>query len=267
MAGLPRLLTLVGVLSIPALASATPSTSYWAPSTATCQGYGVPHVTYDTYYGKGTPPPGAGAPAYPIDTGLTMGVIPASKIQAEVGYDTLLPSGDPTFFFLNGKVCTPESSMFKGSPAVSFGFYNVGFHGASDPVPTNYDVMHLMVQKTFPFGYLAGGFYHGLGADALFTNSDGKIVRTGAMFGWISSDIPVGLTGLKKLNLTADVQTGKNALGGGGFGLYLYFNDYVDLLIGPVWYTDKNLQPGGKSMLWTTQLDVDIPLKRAPKAP
>ena len=87
------------------------------------------------------------------------------------------------------------------------------------------------------------------------------------MIGWISSDIPVGLTGLKKINLAADVQTGKNGLGAGGGGVYFYFNDYVDLLTGPVFYTDKALQPGGKSMLWTLQLDVDIPLKEAPKTP
>src|SRR5215813_6751508 len=109
----------------PSIAFATPSTSYWAPSVATCQGKGVPHVTYDTYYTKGVPPPRAGAPTYPIDTGLTMGVLPGNKIQAEVGYDVLLPSTDPTFFFLNGKVCTPESSMFKGSPAIGVGMYNI----------------------------------------------------------------------------------------------------------------------------------------------
>src|SRR6266496_1908909 len=105
-------LVMVTLLSSPALA--TPSTTYWAPSTASCQAKYVPHVTYDTYYTKGTPPPGAGAPTYPIDTGLTMGILPSSKLQAEIGYDLLLPSANPTFFFLNGKICTPESSLFKG---------------------------------------------------------------------------------------------------------------------------------------------------------
>src|SRR5215813_14208296 len=86
----------------PATALATPSTTYWAPSVATCQAKSVPHITYDTYYGKGTPLPSAGAPTYPIDTGLTMGVLPWDKVQAEVGYDLLFPSSDPIFFFLNG---------------------------------------------------------------------------------------------------------------------------------------------------------------------
>jgi hypothetical protein len=48
-------------------------------------------------------------------------------VQAEVGYDVLLPSSDPVFFFLNGKICTPESALFKGSPTISFGIYSLGF--------------------------------------------------------------------------------------------------------------------------------------------
>ena len=122
-----------------------------------------------------------------------------------------------------------------------------------------------MAQKSLPAGgYIAAGFYHGI-SDALFTNSDGRLAKTGAMIGWMSPDIPIGLIGLKKITLTADVQTGKNALGGGGFGAYFFFNDYVSLLVGPVFFTDKQLQPGGAGHLWTTQLDVDIPLGKAKK--
>lgn len=247
--------TVAAVALAPTTALATPSTTYWAPSTASCQAKYVPHITYDTYFRKGTPPPGAGTPTYPIDMGLTMGILPSDKIQAEVGYDLLLPSSDPVFFFLNAKICTPESSMFKGSPAISFGLWNVGFKKDV----TDYNAAHLMFQKAFPAGgYVAAGLYHGM-SDVLFTNSDGKVVKTGAMIGVFSPDIPVGVKGLKKLNLAADIQTGKNVLGGGGFGLYLYFTDTVDLLIGPVWYTDRKLQPGGASWLWTAQIDIDIP--------
>lgn len=250
-------LLVAGTALVPAMASATPTTTYWAPSTALCQPKARPHITYDTYFGKGTPPPGAGAPAYPIDTGLEMGVLPWDKVQAEVGYDVLLPSSNPVFFFLNAKVCTPESSLFKGSPGISAGFYNLGFRKDV----TDYNVFHLMFQKALPGGaYVAAGLYRGLGSEVLFTNSDGKIVRTGAMIGVLSPDIPIGIRGLKKLNITADVQTGKNVLGGGGFGLYLYFTDTVDLLIGPVFFFDRDLQPGRSRVMWTTQLDIDIPL-------
>ena len=90
-------LGMAGFLCFPALALATPSTTYWAPSVATCQARNVPHVTYDTYYGK--------KGGYPIDTGLTMGILPGEKVQAEIGYDLLLPGSDPTLFYVNGKIC------------------------------------------------------------------------------------------------------------------------------------------------------------------
>jgi len=256
-------LAVASIALVPTAAFATPSTTYWAPSVATCQGKYVPHITYDTYYGKGIPPPNAGAPAYPIDTGLTMGILPWDKFQAEVGYDVLLPSSDPVFFFLNAKLCTPESSLFKGSPAISVGIYNVGFKKDI----TDYNVVHLMFQKTLPVGgYIAAGLYHGM-SDVLFRNSDGDVKKTGAIVGWSSPDIKVGLKGLEKITLIADIQTGKNILGGGGFGADIYFNDYIALIVGPVWYTDSNLQPGGAKHLWTTQIDIDIPLAKAAKTP
>jgi hypothetical protein len=253
----PTFVAVLAVLIVPAVAHATPSTTYWAPSTAACQAWRVPHVTYDTYFGKGPAAGSQGAPNYPMDTGLTMGVLPSTKVQAEVGFDLLLPSPDP--LFLNAKLCTPESSLFKGSPALSAGIYNLGF---KDGV-TDYDVLHFMVQKSIPGGgYVAGGLYHGLGSEALFTSSEGKVVRTGALAGLFSPDIKVGVKGLKKINFTADVQTGKNVLGAGGAGVYVYFTDTISLLTGPVFFLDKALQPGGRRMLWTLQLDVDAPLGR-----
>jgi len=253
-----RLLVVSGAIAAGSSAAhATPSTTYWAPSTASCQAWAVPHVTYDTYFGKGPAAGSQGAPNYPIDTGLTVGFLPYKKIQGEAGFDLLLPSDYPAYF--NAKLCTPESSLFKGSPGISFGIYNVGTKGDV----SNYNVLHLMLQKTLPggSGYVAAGLYHGLN-ETLFTNSEGKVVRTGAMVAVVSPDIPVGLKGLKKITFAADVQTGKNALGGWGFGANFYFTDTIALLTGPVFYLDKALQPGGRSWLWTAQLDVDIPLGR-----
>jgi hypothetical protein len=245
------------IVVLPSLAAATPSTTYWAPSTASCQGWAMPHVTYDTYFGKGPAAGSEGAPNYPIDTGLTVGFLPWKKLQGEAGFDLLLPSDYPAYF--NAKLCSPESSLFAGSPGVSFGIYNVGTKsGVSD-----YNVLHLMLQKTLPggSGYVAAGLYHGL-SESLFTNSEGKVVRTGAMVGFLSPDIPVGWKGLKKITFAADIQTGKNVLGGWGVGANLYFTDTISLLTGPVFYLDKALQPGGRSWLWTAQLDVDVPLGR-----
>jgi hypothetical protein len=212
----------------------------------------VPHVTYDTYYGE--------AGGYPVDTGLTMGIIPGNKVQAEVGYDTFFPTSNPIGFYLNGKVCTPENSLFKGSPGFGVGVYNMGLHNDV----TTYHTLYGVGQKTLPFGgYVSLGFYYGLGSDALYTNENGDLKKAGAIVGWSSPDIKVGLKGLQKLNILGDIQTGKNALGGGGLGIDIYFNDYIGLITGPVWYFDKHLQPGGASWLWTTQVDIDIPLGKA----
>ncbi len=251
------LLFVAALILVPSLAQATPSTTYWAPSTANCQAFGLPHVTDDTYFGRGPAAGSPGAPNYPIDTGLTMGILPSKKIQAEVGFDLLLPSQDP--LFLNAKLCTPESALFKGSPSLSAGIYNLGFKEGV----TDYNIVHVMAQKAIGgTGYIAAGLYHGLGTESLFTNSEGKVVRTGFMAGLFSPDINVGVKGLEKINFTADVQTGKNVLGAGGVGVYLYFTDTIDLLTGPVFFFDKALQPGGRRMLWTVQVDVDVPLGR-----
>jgi hypothetical protein len=250
------LFLVAALMLVPSFAGATPSTTYWAPSTANCQALGVPHVTYDTYFGKGPAAGSAGAPNYPMDTGLTMGVLPSKKVQAEVGFDLLLPSPDP--LFLNTKLCMPESALFKGSPSLGAGIYNLGFKEGV----TDYNVLHFMAQKAIGgTGYIAG-LYHGLGTESLFTNSEGKVVRTGFMAGFFSPDINVGVKGLEKINFTADVQTGKNVLGAGGAGVYFYFTDTISLLTGPVFFFDKALQPGGRRMLWTFQLDVDVPLGR-----
>lgn len=72
-------------------------------------------------------------------------------------------------------------------------------------------------------GYIAAGLYHGLN-ETLMTNSDGKVVKTGAMIAAGSPDIQ---------------------LGAWGFGTNVYFADNVSLLVGPVFFLDKNLQPGG----------------------
>jgi hypothetical protein len=244
----------VGLL-LPSAALATPSTTFWTTAIASCQAAGVPHITYDTYFGKGVAPPGSGSPTYPIDTGITVGVIPSNKVQAEVGYDVFLPSSDPVWVFANAKLCIPEKAMGGGSPGISFGMYNMGFKKGV----TDYNIFNVVVQKSFPVGgYVAGGYYHGF-SDTLFTNSEGKVVQDGVIFAAVSPDIPVGAKGLKKINIIGDVQSGKNIFGAWGVGAAFMFTDTVGLIFGPVWYLDSDLQPGGAKHLYSMQVDIDIP--------
>jgi hypothetical protein len=84
------------------------------------------------------------------------------------------------------------------------------------------------------------------------------------MGGFISPDITINAPWLQKINFTADVQTGKNAFGAVGGGVYFYFSDKVDVLTGPVYFFDRGSQPGGRQWFWTVQLDVDMPLFSTP---
>jgi hypothetical protein len=246
----------VACLALHHAANATPSTTFWAPSTPNVQPYGVLHLTYDTYFGtKAT---------YPIDTGLTMGVLPWKGFQAEVGFDLFYPSvaGSGTIDFpvvLNGKVGAPEDVYFKGQPAWSIGVFGAGLkHDYNDQ-----NALYGVLGKTLPHvGALSLGGYYGLNKN-LFLSSDGKEARSGILAGWASPSIDVPR--IDKIVLAWDVQSGRNALGATGGGAYIYFTPAIDLLIGPVFYFDDALQPGGSKSLWSVQLDVDLDLQsRAP---
>jgi hypothetical protein len=236
--------------SIPAgLVQATPSTNFWAPSTPVIQPYGVLHLTYDTYFQS--------AGLYPVDAGLTIGALPGKKIQAELGFDLFYPtsSSDGPVAFpvqLNGKVGSPEDALFQGSPAWSLGVYALGF----ETDVTDYNVLYGMIGKTFPkIGMLSVGGYYG-GNEDLFRSSTGEESRSGVLAGWASPSVDVPL--IDHLAFTWDLQTGDNVLGATGGGVYFYLTPTVDVLTGPVFFFDKDLQPGQTDWMWSIQLDADI---------
>ncbi len=239
-------------------ARATPSTTVWAPSTTYVQPYLVPHVTYDTYFWKGTPTGQLGSPVYPVTTGLTMGVLPWEKLNLELGFDLLLPSPDP--LLLNAKLGTPEGTLFAGSPSLAVGVMGVGTKGSAGAVGgTDYDLLYAQVQKNLPWGgFLSGGGYYGAGGKVLWTSSDGSEQRAGFIGGAASPDIAIGIPGLKKIFFSADVQTGKNFFGAAAGAVNFAFTDSIGLLTGPVYFFDRALQPGSRDLFWTIQVDVDV---------
>ena len=235
---------LVGALA----ARATPSTTYWTPATTYVQPYLVPHITYDTYFGE----PGA----YPIDTGLTIGFLPYEKLQGELGFDLFYPAKGKSALLLNAKLGVPEGALAEWSPGLSFGIMGVGF----EKDVNDYNMLHLTIGKTLaPAGSFYVGGYYGTN-DKLFVDATGAKKQAGLLAAWNSTDIKVGRPGLDKIVLAADLQTGKNVFGAGGAGVYFYFTPAIDLLMGPVFFLEKNLQPGQASWLWTMQLDVDVDL-------
>jgi hypothetical protein len=237
-----------------ARAMATPSTTFWAPSTPALQGFGVLHLTYDTYFGS--------EGLYPIDLGLTMGVLPLKQLQLEVGLDVVYPTpgadgtGLDVPLLFNAKVGTPEDVLFTHQPGWSIGIYNLGL----EPDITDYDVLYGMLGKTLPYvGMLSLGGYYGIQETTLLTSSDGDTQRGGFLAGWFSP--PIDLPLIDRIHLAADLQTGENALGAVGGGIYIYFTPAIDFLTGPVIFFDPDKQPGGQSWMWTAQVDIDIDFK------
>jgi hypothetical protein len=257
---LVRLAALLAAVAFAREAQATPSTLFWTPATTYVQPFLVPHLTYDTYFGDRA--------AYPIAVGLTMGILPFEKVQAEVGFDGFFPYAGGFFLSpagplqLNAKIGLAENAFGDWFPGISGGIYGVGLTSS-----TQYDILHAEIGKTFFFGALTvGGYYGAGGSDALWTGSSG-VVRGGFIGSYLSPDVVLDLKGLNKINFFADIQTGKNAFGAWGAGIGIYFTPTIDILTGPIFFLDKAVQPGGQSVMWTIQLDVDIDFGAAPKAP
>jgi hypothetical protein len=237
------------LLGAASIASATPSTTFWTPSTPYTQPYLVPHLTYDTYFAEGG--------AYPIDLGLTIGVLPFEAVNAEIGADVLYPGDTDATFGVNGKVTLVEGKLAAWQPGVSAGIANVGFKkNVSDLY-----LLHAHVGKTLPYvGEIGAGVYTALN-DEILVDESGNKEESGFFLHWMGPEIPIGLPGLKKIVPAADYQSGQNALGAVGGGLYFYFTDAIDLLVGPVFFLEPEVQPGGSDWMFTAQIDVDFDLR------
>lgn len=223
---------------------ATPSTVFWTPATTYIQPYLKGHITYDSYVRDTS--------AFPNDYGFTVGVLPFSQVQAEIGYDTLLPVGT-TFKdsqYLTAKIGTPENSLLP--VGISAGVFNLGL---SYNV-TNQNVWHAEISKTLDYvGTLCVGGYSG--NNTLLKNDDGESDSSGFMASWTSPQIG-------KFIFIADYMSGNNALSAWGIGATAYFADNCSLITGPVFPLSKQFA-GSDNMLWTLQLDIDFDMM--PPAP
>jgi hypothetical protein len=262
-----KLSRLLPVLALFASSSAlaTPSTVFWTPATTSVQPYAVPHITYDTYVAE--------KKGFQNDYGLTLGVLPFEKLQAEVGVDSFLPGLASASLLVNGKIGIPENALGEGIPGLSAGIFGLGFKsGISD-----YDILHAEIGKTFgALGNVTVGGYYGVGLDLV--GSNGSKTQGGFIGSYTSPDINLNLPGLNKIVLLADIQTGKNLFGAAGGGVALYFTPSIDIITGPVFFFDSGVTTqlaapaparfggGNPDMLWTVQLDVDFDLRPAKPA-
>lgn len=250
------------VLGLAAEASATPTTTYWTPASSDIQPYGVSHLGIDNYFTVGRK---SQKSDLTTDVGFTIGVLPYEKLQLEVGIDLMEPSTDPLFF--NAKLGTPEGSLFEGSPALNVGIFNAGTDRKAATEDgdgrTDYNIVDFIAGKTLPYslGRVHAGFYYGNSKTLLDRNGDKE--NTGWMIGW-----DMGIIREKESDggeyhkwvFAADYASGKNAIGGGGLGVYHYFTKNISVLTGPVWFNEPSVVGVHESAkwVWTTQLDINF---------
>lgn len=220
-------------------AMATPSTQIWIPSTDV-QGFKTLHLGIDNYTRTST-----GSTVGDVyDLGLTAGVLPFEKLQAEVGIDYITYGADnydnhPLYF--NVKVATPEESLFTFSPALAVGAYGIG----TKTDLTDGNLIYGLAAKTLPVvGRFSAGYYSG-NDKVIGSDNDGVLLSWDRTMAEISD----------KLWVAVDYQGGDNTFGALSFGASWSFAKNVSVILGYDIYNDNVL--AGEDT-FTTQLDINF---------
>ena len=228
------------------IASATPSTQVWIPSTDV-QAFMNPHLGFDVYLNT----KGLGNLS---NGGITVGVLPSKKVNAEIGIDYRDINGDHSNpLYLNGKVGIPEKAFGKYSPALAIGAYDFGTKAKVN----NYNLIYGLAAKNIgPVGRLSvGGFKGGVGSNAqtLFAvaSDPGKVADKGFMLSWDRTMTEIS----DKLWLAVDYQSGKSCYGALSFGAAWSFSSNVSVIAGCDFYNDR------KTYSPTATLQFDLNLK------
>lgn len=236
------------------IASATPSTQVWIPSTD-IQAYKTFHLGLDTYIRANTNDDGSRtAPVVVI--GPTVGILPYEKIQAEVGFDAISGGGDADKYplYFHGKLGTPEDSLFKFSPAIAVGGYNFGTRSGdarNGGLATNQDLVYGLVARTIPvIGRLSAGYF--AGNKKVLLDENGKSDEKGVLLSWDRSMTEIS----DKLWVAVDYQGSKSAMGALSFGASWAFAKNVSVILGYDIYNRK--ATGGENTV-TMQLDINFP--------
>jgi hypothetical protein len=246
-------------------ALATPSTQIWIPSTD-IQPFKTVHLDVDNYFRAGT---AAANPALRdpniLDVGLLTGILPFEKIQAEIGIDYYVLGANPNDnhpFVGNFKIATPEDALFKFSPALAVGMYNVGptnyarfnADGSLGPaafITSGQNIAYALAARTLPIvGRLSAGGYHG--SQRALVDPNGHTANDGVLLSWDRTISEL----TDKLWLAVDYMGGNNVDGAVSFGAGWNFAKNVQVIFGyDVW---KEKQLAGNDT-FTLQLDVNFP--------
>ena len=223
------------------IVKATPSTIIWIPS-VDFQAYKSFHLGIDNYsfdfkkskVGSGT--------AFPTDLGLTVGILPDTVVEAELGFDYFTPQWSP--FSLNGKIGLPEGALGSWSPAVAVGIFGIGFQKNV----TDFNIIYGMVGKTLPVvGRLEVGYYSGT-KNLLVDPSTGKSDNSGVLLSWDRTIPEIS----DNLWLALDYQSGKSTMGAFSYGLAWSFSKNVSVIFA------RDVFNADLPSALTLQLDINI---------
>jgi hypothetical protein len=223
------------------LIQATPSTIIWIPSVdfQTYKSYhlGIDNYAYDFKNGKAF-----SGTAFPTDLGLTVGVLPFSSVQAEMGVDYFTPQLSP--FFLNAKIGVPEGALADWSPAIAVGGFNFGFLKNV----TDYNIVYGIVGKTFPFiGRLEAGCFSG-NKKVLVDLSTGNADNSGVLLSWDRQIPEIS----ENLWLAVDYQGTKSSFGALSYGFAWSFSKNVSVIFA------RDVFNADFPSTFTMQLDINI---------
>lgn len=235
------------------VASATPSTQIWIPSTD-IQPYKVLHYGADAYIKTERMTDGTREGSV-INNGLTVGVLPFEKIQAEVGIDhrnigtgdgpsavsTEIYNANP--FYFNAKVGIPEDALFKGSPALAIG----GFDFGTKQAVTDFNIVYALAATSTPVGRFSVGYFEG--NDKLLLDHKGEKDNKGVLASWDRTMKEIS----DKLWLAVDYQGSNSSYGALSAGAAWAFTDKVSVIVGYDIYNNRNLKPTA-----TVQLDINF---------
>lgn len=227
----------------------TPSTVFWTPCTTDVYPTGTGHIDVDNYFtvfnrrNQGS--------SFPPGVGFEIGAFNFKDCNVETGFDYLGGTDNPLFF--NIGVGLPEDKIFYQAPSFKVGFFNAGtsYRGHEK---TNYNIVDVIFGKTIPDSIGGGRFCIGgfSGNHAMGKNKQGFMISYQRSF---SKSTDSDNNDYFKWVVCADYASGKNIIGGGGFGVYYYFTKDISILTGPVWFNSTKINGHWK---WSIQIDISF---------
>ena len=218
---------------------------FWTPCTTDVLEMGKVEIDFYNYFSVFNRR-NHGSFFYP-DVGFNLGLFSWKGLKAEAGLDCYVGANDPVYG--NAKIGLSEGAIFPHAPSFSIGV--CGFntrHRRSGQI-----IYDCVIGKELPQG-LNGRIFLG----GYVGNRSIGHVREGVMFGFDYSfcrDIYRDGREYDRWTFAADYASGKNAVGGGGFGVTYYFTPDISLQTGPVWFNSTHINGNWK---WSVCIDVLI---------